>query len=444
MSVNIPRKLATQTYKKWMNKLVSLGVQIKEPSRVKEYKALFSANYKKARGEQDYHLQHGLNQETKRKLDYLFRCLEKKEVFNSIEDIAHYLRLYLEDSKFIVLFAYNGTGKTRLSGAFKKIGQVLNESTGEKSADTLYYNAFTEDLFTWDNDLPHDTTRSLKMNTASRFIAGLNAMAIEEKVTPFLHRYADFNFTVQHGEIKFHRDVMIDGNLKRVDNIKISRGEERIFIWSCFLAIIQMAIDQDAGYDWVKYIYIDDPISSLDDNNVIAVATDLAELLKQSSKKVVVSTHHPLFFNILCNTIKKSVQLFLHKTPQTERYLLKGTAKTPFFHHVALLKEMKDIADSGTPYTYHFNILRNILEKTASFLGYENFSSCVKKIFPEDEAVYSRVINLLSHGNYSIFEPQEMVEDNKKYFREIVEGLLTQYPFNPKLFEPEASQGDAQ
>jgi wobble nucleotide-excising tRNase len=47
--------------------------------------------------------------------------------------------------------------------------------------------------------------------------------------------------------------------------------EENIFVWSFFLAIAQLAIDNDENYAWVKTIYIDDPISSLDDNNVIIV-----------------------------------------------------------------------------------------------------------------------------------------------------------------------------
>ena len=70
--------------------------------------------------------------------------------------------MLLKDKKYVLLFAYNGTGKTRLSAEFKTLGQTLNEETGEKTADTLYYNAFTEDLFYWDNDLENDTERFLR------------------------------------------------------------------------------------------------------------------------------------------------------------------------------------------------------------------------------------------------------------------------------------------
>ena len=88
---------------------------------------------------------------------------------------------------------------------------------------------------------------------------------------------------------------------RREEAIKVSRGEENIFIWCFFLAIVELALDDDGTgpYDWVKHIYIDDPISSLDEHNAIAVANHLAKLLKrpESRLKTVISTHHTLFFN---------------------------------------------------------------------------------------------------------------------------------------------------
>ena len=49
--------------------------------------------------------------------------------------------------KFILLYAYNGTGKTRLAGAFKDLGKKVNQDGETSRRDTLYFNAFTEDLF---------------------------------------------------------------------------------------------------------------------------------------------------------------------------------------------------------------------------------------------------------------------------------------------------------
>ena len=363
--------------------------------------------------------------------------------FNSLQDIVIYFRELLNIKKYILLFAYNGTGKTRLSNEFKNIGKNFNEETGEYTADTLYYNAFTEDLFHWDNDLENDEIRILKMNGNSRFFDGLrDLMDMDKKINNFLRRYADFDFKIDYDN--YNITFSKNGN----DNIKISRGEENIFIWCFFLAIVQLVIDNDEAYQWVKYIYIDDPVSSLDDNNVITMATDLSKLLKgeedksesANSKiknfKVVISTHHILFYNVLSNEIENAEHLFFQKEDSNiEKYILKNTGKTPFFHHVSMLKKLKKDADSGKLYTYHFNILRSILEKTASFHGYNHFSFCIRNPDDENIAVHKRMINILSHGNYSIFEPIEMVEDNKKYFKTILYNFLEDYKFNISIIE---------
>lgn len=80
---------------------------------------------------------------------------------------------------------------------------------------------------------------------------------------------------------------------------------KNLFVWCFFLAIVQLVKDEALSYDWVKYIYIDDPISSLDDNNVVALACQLSELLKDCKIKTVISTHHALFFNVMYNELRK-------------------------------------------------------------------------------------------------------------------------------------------
>ena len=104
----------------------------------------------------------------------------------------------------------------------------------------------------------------------------------------------------------------------------------------------------------------------------------------------------------------------------------------------SLLKELKRAADSGKIYTYHFNILRNILEKTAAFHGFDNFSACIKREEDDlDGVIYARMVNLLSHGNHSIFNPVEMVDDNKETFKKILNGFMENYKFNNDLFSEE-------
>src|ERR1035437_4640104 len=64
--------------------------------------------------------------------------------------------------KVQLIYAFNGIGKTRLSREFKELIAPKN-SDEEDEADIkmLYYNAFTEDLFYWDNDLNADINRKL-------------------------------------------------------------------------------------------------------------------------------------------------------------------------------------------------------------------------------------------------------------------------------------------
>lgn len=74
-----------------------------------------------------------------------------------------------DTKNYYLLFAYNGTGKTRLSGEFKDLWKRKIRGSEEITRDTLYYNAFTEDLFTWHNDLEVDTNRILLFNKNSQF-----------------------------------------------------------------------------------------------------------------------------------------------------------------------------------------------------------------------------------------------------------------------------------
>lgn len=359
--------------------------------------------------------------------------------------VTHFRNTLINKKKFILLFAHNGIGKTRLSMAFKDVGKAA------ELPDTLYFNAFTEDLFTWDNDLDNDAQRILRINRESRFFDGLQQLDMENRIRPLLHRYTDFDFFIDYEDwtVNFSREVLVEGTLKTISHIKVSRGEENIFIWCFFLAIAQLAIDDDdqGAYNWVKYIYIDDPISSLDDNNAIAVASHLGQLLKNpgNNKKVIVSSHHALFFNVMWNELSvergKFEPFFLSKSPISGEYKLQNCHDTPFFHHVALLKELCKAADSGRLYTYHFNILRSILEKSAAFHGFKYFSSCIKQDEDDiDGIVHARIVNVLSHGNYSLFDPVEMLEENKQYFKKILRDFMENYKFNPQLFSEQSTE----
>lgn len=363
--------------------------------------------------------------------------------YQSLRNLTKRLRDDLNNptkpTQLVFLYAYNRTGKTRLSMEFKDEGKRKNNGI----SDTLYFNAYIEDLFTWENDLDGDTTRHLQLNSNSNFFNGLKELALDQTIAGYLSRYTDFEFDIDYAawKIAFRND--------EAENIKISRGEQNIFIWCLFMAICERMLDGHESYQWVKYLYIDDPISSLDDNNAIAVACDLAKLLRRAASrkdsngapapiKVIFSSHHALFFNVMCNEIGRSKEgepkvthkrYFLHRPNGDEVYTLRATEDTPFFHHVATLAELQRAADTGTLYTFHFNALRSIMEKTASFFGHADISFCLKILNDEDSALYNRALNLLSHGKYAIHEPTQMGEDNKDLFRRILRDFVTQFQF---------------
>ena len=358
---------------------------------------------------------------------------------------------------FVLLYAYNGTGKTRLSMEFKDAGKRKNKGR----SDTLYFNAYTEDLFSWDNDLEGDSERRLHINTDSQFFKGLKDLALDERIGHYLARYADFLFDIDYDEwtVSFRKG--------EAEHIKVSRGEENVFIWCVFMAICERVIDGAESYQWVKYLYIDDPITSLDDNHAIAVASDLARLLRQAKSrtrpeavvaggpvapdsaprvvpapiKAVVSSHHALFFNVVCNELKRDAlkKYFMQRPERGSTYTLRATDDTPFFHHVAMLAEIQKAAADGKLYTHHFNALRSILEKTAIFFGNDDFSSCIYGV--DDEVLYARALNLLSHGKYDIYQPTEMGDDNKRLFRQILDAFLGRYQFTlPEIFGKPAAK----
>ena len=71
-------------------------------------------------------------------------------------------------------------------------------------------------------------------------------------------------------------------------------------------------------YDKLEYIFIDDPVSSLDDSHLIELAVNISELIKSSTSdlKFIITTHNPLFYNVLFNEfnrVKKTKKWILEK-----------------------------------------------------------------------------------------------------------------------------------
>ena len=381
----------------------------------------------------------------------------------SLNEIAK--KLKDNDKKVQLIYAFNGTGKTRLSREFKNLVSPKDEEeveeTGLLNKKILYYNAFTEDLFYWDNDLENDSYRKLiiRPNAFTKWI--FEDQGQDGNVTDIFQRYADQKLT-PHFNARYikvdDRDIIVPafsevtftyerGNDEKSENVKISKGEESCFIWSVFYSLLEqvigvLSIDKDSIYeergtnqfDKIEYVFIDDPVSSLDDNHLIELAVNLAKLLKSSKSKLkfIITTHNPLFYNVLHNEFKKGTfkKYFLKKDENNTYELTTQRNDSPFSYHLFLKFEIEKAIENGELKKYHFNYFRNILEKTATFLGYENWGDLLPKNDDEKNNPYeSRIINISSHSKHSADETIELSPTDKGVLKYLLEQLKTNYKF---------------
>ena len=371
-----------------------------------------------------------------------------------------------------LVFAYNGTGKTRLSYDFAHYGR--EEGSPQH---TLYYNAYTEDLFTWDNDLENNTEHRLLINQDSSLIQGLAGYNFSEPLHKYLSVFTDIDFEFHYDKdneeipdyVVFSKNMQFTQELngetqtfeEKIENIKVSRGEERLFVWCFFRCILDQVVGGNDAYKHIEYIYIDDPMSSLDDNNVIAFAAQLYNVIRQQRQvevndilagkedirriKFVVSSHHALFFHVMLHGLSNDAKLgsyYLHRDKQREEIVLKNMGgKTPFYYNVAMMSEVERSIQEDNLYTYHFTIMRSIMEKIEEFFGHFDHRYVLDGITykgnPFDETsfsrgeltdLYSRIVNVFSHQG-SFFAPAKMNEDNKDSLKTLFDHIKRKYHF---------------
>lgn len=356
-----------------------------------------------------------------------------------------------KDVPIQLIYAFNGIGKTRLSKVFKELIESkssLEEEEGKELANKkiLYYNAFTEDLFYWDNDLANDLEPKLKIhpNLFTKWI--FEDQGQDGNVIDNFQYYTDkklmprFNTAFSEVTFSYHR-----GNDAYSDNIKISKGEESCFIWSIFYTLLEEIVNvlnipeeserETNQFDNLEYVFIDDPVSSLDDNHLIELAVNLAKLLKSSKSdlKFIITTHNPLFYNVLHNEFKKVIyKKYILKKEDEENYELVSNQNndSPFSYHLFLIAEIEKAIETEQLKKYHFNFLRNILEKTATFLGYDNWGELLPKM--EDGKVNpyeSRIINISSHSKHSGDEIVELSDADKRVLKFVLAEIKKNHKF---------------
>ncbi len=349
----------------------------------------------------------------------------------NLEDIAQAIHDAKEN--IVLVYAFNTVGKTRLSIAYK---DLTKDEDGNHAG--VYFNAYSEDIFVWENDDDNDNADMrlvVRPSSLSRFHSLLGEDAIRDKLRPYKPHY-DFIFTID--------EESEDGRIESVsffeqDNdrpIKISRGEERIFVWCFFLALFEVEGWADVQ---ASHFFIDDPVTSLDDHNLFVTAFTILNLIEQyfKDRKIIVTTHHVGLFSILFDQLLKGEKSSRLK-PHTKAQILSGKQgdlslenckKDVFLYHLRLLQLLKQAEDAGSVKSYHFVLLRQVLENVASFLGTGRVSHVLEEIGIEDAGPESQIINTLSHKSIYFYESDELVPDNKELFTDILQKLMNKYRF---------------
>ena len=351
--------------------------------------------------------------------------------------------------KIQLIYAFNGTGKTRLSRAFKDLVDPKNESdeeeTGLAGKKILYYNAFTEDLFYWDNDLDNDTNLKMKIHpnvfTDWVFVEqGQERNVISNFQTYINNKSLTPKFNEDFSEVSFS---LKRGNDQDTENIKISKGEESNFVRSIFYSLLEQVVEvlnipeesdrETDKLNQLEYIFIDDPVTSLDDNYLIQMAVNLAEVIRKSESdlKFIITTHSALFYNVLYNELqisRKKTGYMLEKNEDGSYDLNTkfGDSNENFSYHHHLIGIIKRAIEENKIEKYHFTLLRNLYEKAANFLGYEKWSD----LLPDDKEVYAaRIMNFYSHRTLLNDEVKEPTEPEKQTVKLLFNHLIDNAKF---------------
>lgn len=355
--------------------------------------------------------------------------MPSERMFNDINTLFGSVKSVLSrQKKPILIYAFNGTGKTRLANLFYD----MNSRCEVLSPICLSYSALFEDIFQWNN-----TINELHFMLQDEWLRRLfEDEDLESRIKEIYGRYhfSHFEpfFDVENQLVYFQ---MATGDDESSDHIKISRAEESLFVWSVYHAVLDSMVDILSDktenrttdmFNNVKYIVIDDPVSSIDDTRIVSLAIDLVEtvnMLKEFGLKVIILTHHALFFNAVKNIMGDKVSSW-SLSSSYEGICRKDIKDSPFAYHLFAITLIKRVIENDAIERYHFNLFRAILEKTANFLGYKHYRLLLTG---ENQDEFYRILNVYSHSRIAEMESQDIPSDHKKLFADMFNEFLKRY-----------------
>jgi hypothetical protein len=307
-------------------------------------------------------------------------------------------------------------------------------------------STYSEDLFVWDNDPENaevNVQLDIRNSTLNRFHSSLSEDGIRDKLNLYRPNYR-FDF-IPHANpedgiksVMFFHEVADPEDPNKVSKVpfKISRGEERIFVWCFFLALFDVEGWADKQS---SHFFIDDPVSSLDDHNIFITASTIYDLIEEhyEKRKFIITTHHIGLFSILSDMLTKGEKASKFKKQtrvctlirKDDEVSLESCRNDVFLYHLRLLQVLDRAHAADEVKAYHFALLRQVLENVASFLGVGQFGYVLKQIGIEDPDEVAAIINTMSHKKVYYFESDELVPDTLAIFKKVFVGVKGKYQF---------------
>jgi hypothetical protein len=352
----------------------------------------------------------------------------------TLGEIAQSLK---EDAAQVILaYAFNATGKTQLCVAYKN---ATKQADGTHSG--VYYNAYSEDLFAWDNDDDNhgvNVRLIVRHSSLSKFHASLTEASVREKLKAYKPKY-DFRFKLHDDTERGIESISFfipDRTSDEEPSIKISRGQERAFVWCFFLALFDIEGWTDKQS---SHFFIDDPVSSLDDHHIFITAKTLFELIEKHHKdrKIIIATHHVGLYSILSGWLRKGDQREKYKarlktcilSEKSGDLSLETDKDDVHLYHLRLLQLLERAKTTDELRSYHFALLRQVLENIASFLGKGQFGYVLSQIGIDEPNDVADIINTLSHKKVYYYESDRLVPDRRQMLETVLTKLQEKYNF---------------
>lgn len=359
-----------------------------------------------------------------------------KITLNNLEVVFEKFKFNLDGPskkiKVDLVYAFNGTGKTRISRMFK---DLLEDKV-------LCFNSMFQDEFSWNN-----SNSILTFDINSEIAKIIRDQGLENEIEKNFQIFCDdstlASINLEHGFVEFSAKT-IEG----YDHcIKISKAEESTFIWSIFYTFVDLMIyelnenqeDRSTNiFDNVEYLVIDDPVSSIDDIKMLNVAIKIFELIQRMEENkikinILITTHHALFYNSIYNLLNREGQITLKSYILNKKnyiYTLEEKGDSPFGYHLTLIKKINTAINEETLEKIHFNMFRIIIEKTSNYFGYKKYDECIPDNDCKKEII--KLINLYSHGSLPEFEYTDLTEHEKDIFIKSFNDFINYYKVEVK------------